>query len=106
VDSQRLRGLRTRDRAALAAFAEALVPDAREQGELPGAGAAGVDAAAAVSRFLAQVPPRQRLVVVTALRTLEWLSMPKPFSKLDLDARVRRLERLTANPLGRDLVLL
>ena len=106
MDSQHLRGLRPRDRAALAAFAEALVPDAREPAELPGAGPAGVDAAASVSRFLAQVPPRQRLVVISALRALEWLSVPKPFSKLDLDARVRRLERLTANPLGRDLVLL
>jgi choline dehydrogenase-like flavoprotein len=106
VDSQRLRGLRPRDRAALAAFAEALVPDARERDDLPGAGPAGVDAAASVSRFLAQVPARQRLVVIAALRALEWLSLPKPFSKLELDARAARLERLTANPLGRDLVLL
>src|SRR4051794_1307317 len=75
-------------------------------GSLPGAGPDDVDAAAAVSRFLAAVPTRQRLVVVAALRTIEWLSFPRPFSRLDLDARVRRLERLSANPLGRDLVLL
>ncbi|HEX4735266.1 MAG TPA: GMC family oxidoreductase [Thermoleophilaceae bacterium] len=106
MDSQRQRGLRRRDRAALAAFAEALVPDGRDRDGLPGAGPAGVDAAAAVSRFLAQVPARQRLLVVAALRALEWLSVPKPFSQLDLDARMRRLERLTANPLGRDVVLL
>ena len=75
-------------------------------GPLPGAGPGGVDAAAAVSRFLAQVPARQRLVVLAALRALEWLSFPRPFSRLDRDARVRRLERLSANALGRDLVLL
>jgi hypothetical protein len=103
VDSQRLRGLRARDREALAAFAEAMVPDG---GGLPGAGPRGVDAAADVSRFLARVPARQRLVVIAALRAVEWLSFPRPFSRLDLDARVRRLERLSANPLGRDLVLL
>jgi hypothetical protein len=101
VDSQRLRGLRARDRSTLAAFAEAMVPDG---GALPGAGS--VDAARAVSRFLAQVPARQRLVVVAALRAIEWLSFPRPFSQLSLEARTRRLERLAANPVGRDLVLL
>jgi choline dehydrogenase-like flavoprotein len=80
-----------------------MIPDG---GGLPGAGPGGVDAAASVSRFLAQVPARQRLVVIAALRALEWLSLPKPFSRLDPDARVRRLERLSANTLGRDLVLL
>lgn len=75
-------------------------------GALPGAGPRGVDAAASVSRFLAQVPARQRLVVLAALRAVEWLSFPKPFSRLDVATRVRRLERLSANPLGRDLVLL
>jgi hypothetical protein len=103
VDRQPLRGLRARDRATLAAFAEALVPSG---GTLPGAGPAEVDAAAAVSRFLARVPARQRLVVVAALRTIEWLSLPRPFSRLGAEARTRRLERLSANPLGRDLVLL
>lgn len=103
MDLPRLRGLRTRDRATLAAFAEALLPDG---GALPGAGPDGVDAAGAVSRFLAQVPRRQRLVVVVALRAIEWLSLPRPFSRLDADARMRRLERLSASPLGRDLVLL
>jgi choline dehydrogenase-like flavoprotein len=93
-----------RDRAALAAFAEALVPD--DDGGLPGGGPDGVDAAAAVSRFLAQVPARQRLVVVAALRALEWLSLPRPFSRLGPEARARRLERLSSHPLGRDLVLL
>src|SRR4029078_7278833 len=88
VDSQRLRGLRARDREALAAFAEAMVPDG---GGLPGAGPRGVDAAADVSRFLAQVPARQRWVVTAALRAVEWLSFPRPFSRLALDARVRRL---------------
>lgn len=73
---------------------------------LPGAGPAGVDAAAAVSRFLARVPARQRMVVIAALRAIEWLSFPRPFSRLSLAARTRRLERLSANPLGRDLVLL
>jgi hypothetical protein len=104
VDSQRLRGLRARDRTTLAAFAEALVPE--DGGRLPGAGPDGVDAAAAVSRFLARVPRRQRLVVVAALRAIEWLSLPRPFARLPVDARTRRLERLTANPVGRDLVLL
>jgi choline dehydrogenase-like flavoprotein len=99
-----LRGLRTRDRATLAAIAEAVVPD--DRGALPGAGPGGVDAAAAVSRFLAGVPARQRAVVVLALRAVEWLSGPRPFSRAGVDARVRRLERLSANPLGRDLVLL
>src|SRR4051794_5641915 len=75
-------------------------------GSLPGAGPDGVDAAAAVSRFLAGVPPRQRLVVVAALRAIELLSLPRRFSRLSLEARVRRLERLSANPVGRDLVLL
>jgi choline dehydrogenase-like flavoprotein len=102
VDSQRLRGLRARDRATLAAFAEAMVPT--DGGVLPSA--AEIDAARAVSRFLARVPARQRLVVVTALRAIEWLSGPQPFSRLSVDARTRRLERLAANPLGRDLVLL
>jgi choline dehydrogenase-like flavoprotein len=104
VDSQRLRGLRARDRATLAAFAEALVPGG--DGSLPGAGPDGVDAAAAVSRFLARVPGRQRLVVLAALRAIEWLSLPRPFSRLSVQARTRRLERLSANPLGRDVVLL
>jgi choline dehydrogenase-like flavoprotein len=104
VDSQQLRGLRARDRRALAAFAEALVPS--DGGPLPGAGPDGVDAAAAVARFLAQVPARQRGVVVAALRALEWLSLPQRFSKLGIEARMRRLERLSAHPLGRDLVLL
>src|SRR4051812_5463840 len=75
-------------------------------GSLPGAGPDGVDAAAAVSRFLAAVPARQRLAVVAALRAIEFLSFPRPFSRLDLDARVRRLERLSSNAVGRDLVLL
>lgn len=79
-------------------------PPASAAPTLPGA--ADVDAAAAVSRFLARVPSRQRLVVVAALRGIEWLSLPRPFSRLSLDARTRRLERLAANPLGRDLVLL
>jgi choline dehydrogenase-like flavoprotein len=102
VDRPRLVGLRPRDRAALAAFAEAMLPGRR----LPGAGPRDVDAAAAVSRFLSGVPARQRLLVVAALRAIEWLSLPRPFSHLSVDARVRRLERLSRNPLGRDLVLL
>jgi choline dehydrogenase-like flavoprotein len=99
-----LRGLRTRDRATLAAIAEAVVPD--DGGALPGAGPGGVDAAAAVSRFLAGVPERQRALVVLALRAVEWVSGARRFSRLEMDGRVRRLERLSANPLGRDLVLL
>ena len=74
--------------------------------KLPGAGPADVDAAAAVSRFLGGVPARQRVVVVAALRAIEWLSLPRPFSHLPLQQRTRRLERLARNPLGRDLVLL
>ncbi|HEX4719244.1 MAG TPA: GMC family oxidoreductase N-terminal domain-containing protein [Thermoleophilaceae bacterium] len=104
MDSQRLRGLRARDRAALSAFAEAVLPE--DAGPLPGAGPDGVDAAAAVSRFLAQVPGRQRLVVLAAVRGVEWLSLPRRFSRLSLERRTRRLERLSANALGRDLVLL
>jgi len=104
VDSQPpLRGLRSRDRATLAAFAEAVLPDG---GALPGAGPGAIDAAGAVSRFLAQVPGRQRLVVIAAIRAIEWLSVPRPFSRMSVDARTRRLERLSANPIGRDLVLL
>src|SRR4051794_32089397 len=103
MQAQRARGLRSRDRKALAAFADALMPGA---GPLPGAGPDGVDAAASVSRFLAQVPARQRLIVAAALRVFEWLSGPRPFSRLSPEARTRRLERLAANPLGRDLVLL
>ena len=103
MDSPNHRGLRSRDRAALAALAEALIPGDER---LPGAGPDGVDAAAAVSRFLGRVPGRQRLVVVAALRAVEWMSLPRRFSKLPLDARVRRLERLSANPIGRDVVLL
>lgn len=102
VDSRRLRGLRTRDRAVLAAFAEALLPG----GRLPGAGPGGVDSAAAVSRFLAGVPRRQRLVIVFALRALEWLWLPRRFSRLDAGGRSARLERLARKPLARDLVLL
>lgn len=97
-----VRGLRTRERQTLAAFAEALLPGT----VLPGAGPGGVDAAAAVSRFLARVPARQRFVVVAALRALEWLSLPRPFSHLGLAARTRRIERLTAVPLARELMLL
>ena len=103
VDSPPLRGLRPRDRAVLAAFAEALVPG--DEG-LAGAGPDGVDAAAAVSRFLAHVPRRQRLVVLTALRAIEWLSWPRPFTRLSVEARTRRLARWSTNPLARDLVLL
>jgi choline dehydrogenase-like flavoprotein len=104
VPASPLRGLRARDRATLAAFAEALIPG--ETGAVPGAGPDGVDASAAVSRFLAQVPRRQKMLVVAALRAIEWLSPARPFSRLGVDARTRRLERLSANPLGRDLVLL
>jgi choline dehydrogenase-like flavoprotein len=98
------RGLRTRDRRTLAAFAEALIPDGGA--DVPGAGPDGVDAAAGVSAFAGAIPRRQRLVVVLVLRAIEWLSGARPFSALDLDARTRRLERLAGNPLGRDLVLL
>src|SRR5437763_211300 len=94
VDSPRFRGLRSRDRAALAAVAEAILPGT----VLPGAGPDGVDAAAAISQFLARVPARQRLAVVAALRTVEWLSLPR-FSRLSLGARTRRLERLASVPL-------
>lgn len=73
---------------------------------LPGAGPAGVDAAAAVSGFVARIPRRQRAVVVAVIRLLEWLTGPRPFSSLGPDARVRRLERLAGSPVGRDLVLL
>src|SRR5213076_21541 len=45
-------------------------------------------------------------VIVLALRVLEWVSGPQRFSRLPVDVRARRLDRLTANPLGRDLVLL
>lgn len=118
MDSRVVRGLRRRDRETLAAFAEALLPDgdpadaarqggpADAAGRLPGAGPAGVDAAAAVSRFLGGVPSRSRLVVVAALRAIEFLSLPRPFSRLPLEARTARLERLQANPLWRDVVLL
>src|SRR4051812_13828614 len=75
-------------------------------GRLPGAGPAAVDAAEAVSRFLAGVPKRQRLVVVAVLRAIEFISGPRPFSRLSLADRTRRLERLSGNPIGRDLVLL
>jgi choline dehydrogenase-like flavoprotein len=98
------RGLRRRDRETLAAFAEALVPD--DGTSLPGAGPGGVDAAAAVSRFLGGVPSRQRFVVVAALRVVEWLSGARPFSRLPVAARTGRIERLAANPLGREVVLL
>ena len=101
VDLRPLRGLRSRDRAALAAVAEAIVPG----NVLPGAGPGDVDAAGAISRFLAQVPARQRLVVVVALRAVEWLSVPR-FSRLSVEARTARLERLASLPLARDLVLL
>lgn len=100
------RGLRAGDRRTLAAFAEAMIPDSGSLGALPGAGPAGVDAAAAVSRFVAGVPRRQRLVIVSVLRAVEWVTGTRRFSALDVDARTRRLERLTANPLARDLVLL
>src|SRR4051794_1125501 len=75
-------------------------------GGLPGAGPGDVDSAAAVSRFLAGVPGRQRTVVVAALRTVEWLSPGRRFSRQSLEARAKRLERLAANPLTRDVVLL
>jgi choline dehydrogenase-like flavoprotein len=97
------RGLRAGDRRILAALAEAMVPDG---GSLPGAGTAGVDAAGPVGAFIAGIPPRQRGVVVAVLRVLEWLTGVRRFSRLDVEARTRRLERLSANPLGRDLVLL
>jgi choline dehydrogenase-like flavoprotein len=88
----------------LAAIAEALLPGGG--GPLPGAGPGEVDAAAAVSRFLAGVPGRPRVVVIAAIRAVELLSLPRPFSRLSLEARTRRLRRLSGNPLGRDLVLL
>jgi choline dehydrogenase-like flavoprotein len=44
--------------------------------------------------------------VVLALRAVEWLSPGRRFSRLGLEARIRRLERMAGNPLGRDLVLL
>lgn len=102
------RGLRRRERATLAAFADALIPEAPRAGDgaAPGAGPGGVDAAAAVSRFLAGIPRRQKAFVALALHALEWASGPRPFSRLDADTRTRRLRRLNANPLMRDLVLL
>ena len=95
--------MRTRDRATLAAFADALIP---EGGKLPGAGPTGVDAATAVSGFINGIPRRQRTVVLLALRVLEFATGSRRFSVLDAPARARRLERLAANPVGRDLVLL
>ena len=45
-------------------------------------------------------------MIVTVLRAVEWLSLPRPFSRLGHEARTRRLERLSSHPVGRDLVLL
>lgn len=100
------RGLRRRERATLAAFADALIPAPADDESLPGAGPEGADAAAAVSRFLSGIPRRQKAVVRLALHALEWASGPRPFSGLDVAARTRRLERLNGNPVMRDLVLL
>src|SRR4051794_38865385 len=45
------------------------------------------------------------MVVTAAVRAVELLSLPR-YSRLSLEARTRRLERLASLPLARDLVLL
>jgi hypothetical protein len=98
--------LRTRERAALNAFAEALLPAGED---LPAAGrsAGAVEVAGPVSRLLAAVPARVRLAVRLALVAFDFTTFPRRFSRLDLERRAAHLERIAAGrgP-GRELFLL
>jgi choline dehydrogenase-like flavoprotein len=72
------------------------------------AGAATVDVAGPLGRYLASLPPRRVLTVRLALRAFEWLAFPMRFSRRDLAARQRFLERVDGSRLWvkRDLLLL
>jgi choline dehydrogenase-like flavoprotein len=72
------------------------------------AGATAVDVAGPLGRYLASLPPRRVLTVRLALRAFEWLSFPRRFSRRDLAARQRLLERVDGSRLWvkRDLLLL
>ncbi|HEX8075201.1 MAG TPA: GMC family oxidoreductase [Thermoleophilaceae bacterium] len=88
------------------AFAEALIPPG---GALPGAEVeGGITVTGDAARILASVSPRMRLAFGLALRVLERSTFPRRFSRLPLERRTRKIERLekSGSMLLRNLVLL
>jgi choline dehydrogenase-like flavoprotein len=98
--------LRSRERALLRAFAEALIPAA---GDLPGAERdAGVAVVDPVCALLVAAPGRVRLGVRVALYAFELTAFPRRFSKLSLERRAAHLERIDRGRAGvrRELLIL
>lgn len=96
MDAPELRTLR--------AFAEALIPPG---GALPAA--ADTDGVSdGVARVLAAATPRMRGLTALGLRTLERSTFPRRFSRLPLEKRTRKIEKLeqSGSMLLRNLVLL
>ncbi|HEX8066240.1 MAG TPA: GMC family oxidoreductase N-terminal domain-containing protein [Thermoleophilaceae bacterium] len=62
---------------------------------MPGAeGGGGVPVVDPALRLLACAPPRMRTIARLALAVVEWSPFPRRFSRLALDDRARRIERL------------
>jgi len=94
--------LRSRERAVLRAFTEALLPGGNG---LPSS--ADVDPVGPVSRLLLDVPPRVKLAIRLALALFELSTFPRRFSKLALERRASQLERASrSSGLRRDTFLL
>jgi choline dehydrogenase-like flavoprotein len=98
--------LRSRERALLRAYAEALLPPA---GNLPGAERdTGVGIVDPVYRLLAAAPMRVRVGVRLALYAFELTTFPRRFSRLPVSRRAEHLERVDRGRAGiaRELFLL
>jgi choline dehydrogenase-like flavoprotein len=94
--------LRSRERAVLRAFTEALLPGGNG---LPRG--AEVDAVGPVSRLLLDVSPRIRVAIRLVLVLFEVSSFPRRFSKLPLERRASHLARASrSSGLRRDSFLL
>ena len=97
--------LRSRERALLRAFAEALLPAG---GDLPGAeGENGVAVVDPVCELLEAAPGRVRLGVRAALYAFELTTFPRRFSRLGLEYRAAHLARVDrGRGIRRELFLL
>ncbi|MGZ4203293.1 MAG: hypothetical protein ACXVRH_14695, partial [Thermoleophilaceae bacterium] len=92
--------MRSRELRIFEAFCEALMPAGAG---LPSAGEVGV--ARPVAGFLRRGPRQVRLLTGAGLALLELSSFPRRFSRMDVEARARHLERLEGSPVSalRDL---
>src|SRR5439155_12704157 len=99
-------GLPARERAVLRAFAEVLLPEGEG---LPGAeGDAGVAVVEPVCMLLSSAPSGVRRAVRAAVRTFEWTTFPRRFSRLSAGRRAAHHRRLEGGRRGlrRELFLL